>query len=240
LLNGNARFLKQSEERKYRMNRDELITLIKHPGNVNPGHIADLKEMVDSYPSFSQARILLAKALQMSNSIHFASHLKLAALYSSDRRGLYYYIYPEEKISTEQYRRENTGKSGDYFEMIEAVTREGEDPRQSLKILADRLRSARTMVVNPVEQLAKKTMVAANPSEIQSGNDAPKEDVKPVPPAVINADASETLAKQLIRERKYKEAIEILRTLNLNNPKKSVYFADQIRFLEKVIVNTKK
>jgi len=31
-----------------------------------------------------------------------------------------------------------------------------------------------------------------------------------------------------------------LRALNLNNPKKSVYFADQIRFLEKVIANSKK
>jgi hypothetical protein len=53
-------------------------------------------------------------------------------------------------------------------------------------------------------------------------------------------DLSECNAKKLIREHKYMEAIEILKLLNLNNPKKSVYFADQIRFLEKVIVNSKK
>ena len=39
---------------------------------------------------------------------------------------------------------------------------------------------------------------------------------------------------------KYEEALVILNELNLNNPKKSIYFADQIRFLEKVIANTKK
>ena len=53
-------------------------------------------------------------------------------------------------------------------------------------------------------------------------------------------EISEINAKKLIAERKYKDAIEILRCLNLNNPKKSVYFADQIRFLEKVIENSKK
>jgi len=56
----------------------------------------------------------------------------------------------------------------------------------------------------------------------------------------IENEISENIAKKLIAERKYADAIEILRALNLNNPKKSVYFADQIRFLEKVIVNSKK
>jgi hypothetical protein len=53
-------------------------------------------------------------------------------------------------------------------------------------------------------------------------------------------DVSEYQAKKLITERKFTEAIAILKQLNLNYPKKSVYFADQIRFLEKVIVNSKK
>ena len=43
------------------------------------------------------------------------------------------------------------------------------------------------------------------------------------------------LADSLIRQRKYQEALEIITDLNLNNPEKSVYFADQIRFLRKLI-----
>jgi len=53
-------------------------------------------------------------------------------------------------------------------------------------------------------------------------------------------EISENNAKKLIFEKKYTEAIAILRSLNLNNPKKSAYFADQIRFLEKVVSNSKK
>ena len=46
----------------------------------------------------------------------------------------------------------------------------------------------------------------------------------------------ETVA-DLIKNRRYQEAINRLTALNLNNPKKSVYFAHQISFLKKLIAN---
>ena len=51
---------------------------------------------------------------------------------------------------------------------------------------------------------------------------------------------TETLARIYIKQGKYQKALEIIKRLNLNNPKKSVYFADQIRFLEKLIINNNK
>jgi tetratricopeptide (TPR) repeat protein len=51
---------------------------------------------------------------------------------------------------------------------------------------------------------------------------------------------TETLARIYIKQGKYSKALEIIKRLNLNNPKKSVYFADQIRFLEKLIINNNK
>lgn len=48
---------------------------------------------------------------------------------------------------------------------------------------------------------------------------------------------TETLAKIYIKQRKYARALEIIRSLYLKYPEKNVYFADQIRFLEKLIIN---
>ena len=48
---------------------------------------------------------------------------------------------------------------------------------------------------------------------------------------------SESLAKIYIKQRRYEKALEIIQSLSLNFPEKSIYFADQIRFLKKLIVN---
>jgi tetratricopeptide (TPR) repeat protein len=50
---------------------------------------------------------------------------------------------------------------------------------------------------------------------------------------------TETLAKIYIKQHRYDKALEIIRKLYLKNPKKNSYFADQIRFLEKLIINEK-
>ena len=50
---------------------------------------------------------------------------------------------------------------------------------------------------------------------------------------------TETLAKIYIKQGRYSKALEIIQRLNLNYPKKNAYFADQIRFLKKLIANEK-
>ncbi len=50
---------------------------------------------------------------------------------------------------------------------------------------------------------------------------------------------TETLAKIYIKQGRYSKALEIIQRLNLNYPKKNAYFADQIRFLKKLILNNK-
>lgn len=52
-----------------------------------------------------------------------------------------------------------------------------------------------------------------------------------------DSSLSESLAKIYIRQKRYDKAFEIIHTLSLNNPKKSAYFADQLRFLKKLMLN---
>ena len=219
------------------MTNDEFLSLIRTPEKVNSGHVADLKELITYYPYFSQARILLAKAALEAKNLHATSYVDHAALYCSDRRWLYYYLYPDRKISNELFKMDRVPKySGNYFDLINTVESDGGDSKQSLKNLAERLKAARAMVT---------------PELVKNVNQSVAHTVKPAQVRVLTPDyfpinneegdkISEDYVKKLIRDKKYDEAIVILKKLNLINPKKSIYFADQIRFLEKVIVNSKK
>lgn len=69
----------------------------------------------------------------------------------------------------------------------------------------------------PEKELAKPELVGENASE--------------------NNIFTEALARIYIKQGKYERAIEIIRRLSLKYPKKNRYFADQIRFLEKLIIN---
>lgn len=65
------------------------------------------------------------------------------------------------------------------------------------------------------------------------------------PPSEISYDDddiffSETLANIYIKQRKFQKAYEIIERLSLNYPEKNIYFADQLAFLEKLIINSQK
>lgn len=52
----------------------------------------------------------------------------------------------------------------------------------------------------------------------------------------VPSQLSLSLARMMIRNRNYTKALEILERLNFDNSEKSIIFADQIRFLKKLII----
>ena len=55
-----------------------------------------------------------------------------------------------------------------------------------------------------------------------------------------NLVKTETMARIYIKQHNYSSALQIIKQLSLDYPKKNAYFADQIRFLEKLIINNNK
>ncbi len=84
----------------------------------------------------------------------------------------------------------------------------------------------------PVESLA---------TSVASDSEQAEEEGSGIPSADDLDDScfTETLAKIYIKQHRYEKALEIIKKLSLNYPRKNVYFADQIRFLEKLIINAK-
>ena len=82
----------------------------------------------------------------------------------------------------------------------------------------------------PTADPTGKTGIQPNPIPRRTKNSENSE----IPPE--NALLSESLAKIYIKTGRYERAYEILKRLSLAVPEKNAYFADQLRFLRKLIV----
>ncbi len=90
-------------------------------------------------------------------------------------------------------------------------------------------------------QHPKSASAAATTEDIGS-EDEDDEDKTPIsrPEHTDDSLLSESLAKIFIKQGRYERAYEIISGLNLKFPKKSAYFADQLRFLKKLIINQRR
>ena len=132
-------------------------------------------------------------------------------------------VSPREEFSDE------TAPSGQLQD-----TRLQMDEDESVQKIGNADESEKDMSTSPVGQ-----------AETQEKKEEEKDDLTDEVQEVASEDnledssLSETLAKIYVKQRRYDKALEIIKKLNLKYPKKNAYFADQIRFLEKLIINTK-
>lgn len=75
------------------MNKTEFIQLIQNPDLPAAKHVAALKQIVADFPYFTQARVLLAKALHNEKHYEYEKFLKQTALAVPDRDVLYHYLH---------------------------------------------------------------------------------------------------------------------------------------------------
>lgn len=208
------------------MTKEELITWMNHPETLREKQVTELREMCDVYPYFSITRMLWLKSLQNTHDVRFERETRRTATYCVDRRKLYYLLFPEKKIIQTKYQQAPqpplyNAFGNDYF-TLQSIDSENH-PEESLKSLAQKLREAR-------QQAKVNTMQ----NEIVS-NSGSNETANLTTHTTETILYTEEMAIALIKQKHYDEALKILHAIRLNIPEKSVYFADQIRFLEKII-----
>ena len=74
------------------MNREDFIKLLHAPSLIDKQMTSEVKELVDIFPWFHSAHLLLLKGLHNSGDVSFEKQLKQSAIHISDREVLYYMI----------------------------------------------------------------------------------------------------------------------------------------------------
>ncbi len=239
----------------------DITHYISHPDKLDRNTLYELRLTVRKYPYFDAARLLLLRNLYLLHDIEFGKEMRRAALYLKNRRVLFdimcEYGTPSTVIAekgttelsvdrtmelidaflgtlpTEHFSLEAEGAAA--IDYVSAYLTDKDDAPDAPKLRGQELID--NFLAGGEErftmQLASEPPVETREKEESTPHNDPKN----------NGEApifTETLANIYIKQGKYDKAHEILKRLYLDYPNKNRYFADQIRFLEKIVKHTKR
>jgi hypothetical protein len=82
------------------MNRNDFIRMIKDSSLVDRQMIGEVRELIDIFPYFQSAHLLLLKGLRNTSDVKFENQLKSSAIHVADREVLYYLLRNISEIIT--------------------------------------------------------------------------------------------------------------------------------------------
>jgi hypothetical protein len=83
------------------MNRNDFLRMIQNTGPSNHQMVGEVNELVNIFPYFQSAYMLLLKGLQNTADVRFENQLHLTAMHIADREVLYY-LLKKESVADER------------------------------------------------------------------------------------------------------------------------------------------
>ena len=243
----------------------ELTELINHPERMDRDTLYELRSMLALHPYFQTARLLMLQNLYLLHDATFDEELRRAAVYITDRKTIFQMIeaahyqlhqqltanshhpspnaptnrtidlidnfldsIPKDEEPDEKPKRKPTPADAavDYVAYLLAIEDDNEATKPTPQM------KGQDLIDNFLEQEKGRIMLdlPENPSDDDHDHEEEGEEEY----------FTETLARIYIKQGRYQRALDIITRLSERYPKKNAYFADQIRFLEKLIINSKK
>ena len=242
-----------------------MTELINHPERMDRDTLYELRSMLALYPYFQTARLLMLQNLYLLHDPAFDEELRRAAIYITDRKTIFQMIeaahyqlrqqltpntqhltpnaptsrtidlidtfldsIPQDEPSDEKPKRKPTPADAavDYVAYLLATEDDNDDGKPTPQMKGQDL-------IDTFLEQEKGRIVLDLPEEEPSDSDHDHEEEGE------EEYFTETLARIYIKQGRYQRALDIITRLSERYPKKNAYFADQIRFLEKLIINSK-
>ena len=233
---------------------ENLSTYISHPEKLNRDTLYELRLIVGKHPYFDVARLLMLKNLYLLHDIEFGKEMRKAAIYLKSRWPIFelmagYGTAPTIEEAPADIPVDRTMELIDAF--LETI------PTDTLSLEAEGAAAVDYVSTylkgntcnNPVPELRGQHLIDDFLSgeneritlDLRGDADSQMAAVHVVEEQPAETSSfTETLANIYIKQGKYEKALEIIKRLCLEYPNKNRYFADQIRFLEKIIKHIKK
>ncbi len=247
----------------------DIAELTQHPERLNRDTLYELRSLLALYPYYQTVRLLLLQNLYLLHDPTFDEELRRAAIYITDRRVLFqmieaiHYRHPSHQNSQSNESTQNSPNRTLSLinDFLDSIPQEGETDEEkksrrkptpadaAVDYVAYLLETeGETLGDNAIPKMKGQSLID-DFINIDKGRFTLNEDLpsQPFTEEVTENDENtpnegvftETLARIYIKQGKYSQALEIIQRLSLVYPKKNAYFADQIRFLKKLIINNK-
>ena len=239
----------------------QVTELIGHPELLNRDTLYELRRIVGQCPYYHAARLLLVENLFLLHDPDFDEQLKQAAAFVPDARVLFDLVesinYEQPKATTPAVAEEESSGNrtldliSRFLQQAEPIAPAGSSRRRVIDPVGDYMSMLEDLedvepAGNTSDEAPAHDVLGDYLSKTQGDHHIKLADT-PAPEISEREEASddahetlreeyftETLAKVFVKQGNYERAIEILTKINLENPRKSAYFADQIRFLQKL------
>ena len=243
------------------MNR-HIIDYIRRPDTIDDDAISQLQALIQEHPYFHVARILLLEALYKKHSPIYDETLRRTAILVPNREAIFrlteepHYTHPEER---KRYDDADDAAESRTVSLIDTFL-ETQTPALPVSHPIDAAQDYIGYLLQQEKQQGGKRQevlpmngggVVEDFLENESGRIVLEDNVEIEPEELQTKESekaqnteeneilTEIMAGIYIKQGKYENAVKIIRQLSLKYPKKNRYFADQIRFLEKLILNNK-
>ena len=235
---------------------EALSAYISHPEKLNRSTLYELRLLVAKYPTFDVARLLMLKNLYILHDVELGKEMRKAAIYLKNRWALFELMegygdsVPDEPVATDVSVDRTMALIDAFLETLPAdkFSLEAEGAAAVDYV------SAYLVQDTPQESVPRlrgqnliDDFLSGDNERITLDLKGDAEQALPATAAEVPADTlpetsffTETLANIYVKQGKYDKALEIIKRLCLEYPNKNRYFADQIRFLEKIIKHTKR
>ena len=244
----------------------EITELINHPERMDRDTLYELRSILALHPYFQTARLLMLQNLYLLHDATFDEELRRAAVYITDRKTIFQMVEAahyqlrqqltanspkpkadspssrtldlidnfldsipqDEEETSEKNKRKPTPADAavDYVAYLLACEGDGNvnEPKDTPQM------KGQDLIDTFLEQEKGRIMIDL-PEEPSSDDHDHEEEGE-------EEYFTETLARIYIKQGRYQRALDIITRLSERYPKKNAYFTDQIRFLEKLIINS--
>ena len=241
----------------------ELTELINHPERLDRDTLYELRSVLALNPYFQTARLLMLQNLYLLHDAAFDEELRRAALYITDRKVIFNMVeaahYQLRKqpsaISSSPSGSTSESRTIDLIDTFLNSIPEDDEPQEkkrrptpadaAIDYVAYLLETENDDEQKDAPQMKGQNLIDTFLKQEQGRimlSELPQDDSEDSQQD-NNEDTdeeyfTETLARIYIRQGRYQKALDIISRLSSKYPQKNAYFADQIRFLEKLIINS--